>query len=228
MSEVRAKLLEIEHKQRRFRQQQFIFITALERSREHARERTEPVSTVAQVHKYMSHHCSNATDRRIFSLFLEIVTDLRNTLKLLESSGSNQSSPNEDLEACRRLLSPGYDIRRLRAHYPHDEVNRLSCVEARHYYGGVVSLIPTALDSLKLAGASSYSRGSANRALTPAAVATETPPPQLVTRGKGSMSADQAKQPAHKVNQSRNILSTRIGVWRATKPAWRPPGRTRI
>lgn len=49
MADVREQLLSIEEKYKRFKQQQFIFITALERSREHARDKTEPVSTVAQV-----------------------------------------------------------------------------------------------------------------------------------------------------------------------------------
>lgn len=33
--------------------------------------------------------------------------------------------------------------------YPHDVVNHLSCDEARNHYGGVVSLIPIVLDSMK-------------------------------------------------------------------------------
>lgn len=49
MANVREWLLSIEEKDKRFKQQQFTFITALERSREHARDKTEPVSTVAQV-----------------------------------------------------------------------------------------------------------------------------------------------------------------------------------
>lgn len=49
MADVREQLLSIEEKYKRFKQQQFIFITALERSREHARDKTEPVSTIAQV-----------------------------------------------------------------------------------------------------------------------------------------------------------------------------------
>jgi len=49
MAEVREQLLSIEEKYKRFKQQQFTFITALERSRGHARDKTEPVSTVAQV-----------------------------------------------------------------------------------------------------------------------------------------------------------------------------------
>lgn len=49
MTAVREQLLSIEQKYKLLKQQQFIFITALERSREHARDKTEPVSTVTQV-----------------------------------------------------------------------------------------------------------------------------------------------------------------------------------
>ncbi len=52
MTDVRKQLLSIEQKYKLFKQQQFIFITALERSREHARDKTEPVSTVTQVMIY--------------------------------------------------------------------------------------------------------------------------------------------------------------------------------
>lgn len=52
MTDVREQLLSIEQKYKLFKQQQFIFITALDRSREHARDKTEPVSTVTQVMIY--------------------------------------------------------------------------------------------------------------------------------------------------------------------------------
>lgn len=53
MTDVREQLLSIEQKYKLFKQQQFIFITALDRSREHARDKTEPVSTVTQVIIYL-------------------------------------------------------------------------------------------------------------------------------------------------------------------------------
>ncbi|XP_018959972.1 sperm acrosome-associated protein 9 [Cyprinus carpio] len=166
MTDVREQLLSIEQKYKRFTQQQFIFITALERSREHARDKTEPVSTVTQVQRYLNHHCSNSTDRSIFLLFLEIISDLEGVLKHLESSLSSRSTSSEGLTTCRELLSPSSNISQLRAHYPHNEINRLSCDEARNFYGGIVSVIPLALDLL-----TTYSRGGAQH-VTP--TATET------------------------------------------------------
>ncbi|XDV20880.1 hypothetical protein PO909_026092, partial [Leuciscus waleckii] len=169
MADVREQLFSIEERYKRFKQQQFIFITALERSREHARDKTEPVSTVAQVQRYMNHHCSNSTDRRIFLLFLEIIADLGGVLQHLESSLSGQNTSCESLDTCREILDPNSNISQLRAHYPHNDVNRLSCDEARNFYGGIVSVIPLALDFL-----TTYIKEGVQR-LTPTATETSQP-----------------------------------------------------
>ncbi|XP_077096892.1 sperm acrosome-associated protein 9 [Siphateles boraxobius] len=213
MADAREQLLSIEEKYKRFKQQQFIFITALERSREHARDKTEPVSTVAQVQRYMNHHCSNSTDRRIFMLFLEIISDLGGVLKHLESSLSSQNTSCESLDTCRELLSPNSNISQLRAHYPHNDINRLSCDEARNFYGGIVSVIPLALDLL-----TTYSKGGVQR-LTPTATETSQ---QTVAKNVG-MVADLGKHTSE--NLSRYKKGT--GGWHAGKPAWKPPGNTR-
>lgn len=63
MRDVREQLLSIEQKYKRLKQQQFIFTTALERSREDARDKTEPVSTVSQV----IFHCITVPSGIIFS-----------------------------------------------------------------------------------------------------------------------------------------------------------------
>uniref|UniRef100_A0A8C4X807 Sperm acrosome associated 9 n=1 Tax=Erpetoichthys calabaricus TaxID=27687 RepID=A0A8C4X807_ERPCA len=150
MEKLKNKLSVIQQKVQRFRQQQFTFITALERTRERAQQRTKPISSIAQVQCCLDEYCQNATDRRVLSLFLEIVHDLNGLLQQTENqftAASNQQI--ESLEECKRLLNPNNDLSRLRARYPHDEVNRLSCDEARNYYGGVVSLIPIILDHLQ-------------------------------------------------------------------------------
>lgn len=213
MADVREQLLSIEEKYKRFKQQQFIFITALERSREHARDKTEPVSTVAQVQRYMNHHCSNSTDRRIFSLFLEIISDLGGVLKHLESSLSSQNTSCESLDSCRELLGPNSNISQLRAHYPHNDINRLSCDEARNFYGGIVSVIPLALDLL-----TTYSKGGVQR-LTPTATETSQ---QTVAKNVG-MVADLDKD----TSESLSRYKKGTGGWHAGKPAWKPPGNTR-
>ncbi|XP_073695557.1 sperm acrosome-associated protein 9 [Garra rufa] len=209
MTDVREQLLSIEQKYKRFKEQQFIFITALERSREHARDKTEPVSTVTQVQRYMNHHCSNSTDRRIFSLFLEIISDLDSVLKHLESLLSSRNTSNEGLNTCRELLSPNNNISQLRAHYPHNEINRLSCDEARNFYGGIVSVIPLALDLL-----TTYSRGGAAQRVTPTAIETSQNVETVADLDK-----DTSNNPGR--------YKKGAGGWHAGKPAWKPPGNTR-
>ncbi|KAG1958787.1 sperm acrosome-associated protein [Pimephales promelas] len=71
----------------------------------------------------------------------------KGVLKHLESSRSIQNTSCESLDTCREILGPNSNISQLRAHYPHNEINRLSCDEARNY-GGIVSVIPLALDLL--------------------------------------------------------------------------------
>ncbi|KAG7318224.1 hypothetical protein KOW79_017979 [Hemibagrus wyckioides] len=139
----------VEEKHRRFKQQQFTFIAALERSREHARNRTQPVSTVSEVQWYMTHHCSNATDRRIFSVFLDIMDNLKELFQMIEPLASALNYSRDRLNTCRNVFSPECDFSQFQAQYPHDELNHLSCNEARNYYGGVVSVIPVSLDLLK-------------------------------------------------------------------------------
>ncbi|XP_051749820.1 sperm acrosome-associated protein 9 [Ctenopharyngodon idella] len=213
MADVREQLLSIEEKYKRFKQQQFIFITALERSREHARDKTEPVSTIAQVQRYMTHHCSNSTDRCIFSLFLEIISDLGGVLKHLESSLSSQNNSCEGLDTCRDILGPNSNISQLRAHYPHNEINRLSCDEARNFYGGIVSVIPLALDLL-----TTYGRGGTQH---PTPTATETSQ-QSVAKNVGTV-ADLDKDTSKNLSRYKKVA----GGWHAGKPAWKPPGNTR-
>uniref|UniRef100_A0A672KQA1 Sperm acrosome associated 9 n=1 Tax=Sinocyclocheilus grahami TaxID=75366 RepID=A0A672KQA1_SINGR len=121
---------------KRFIQQLFIFITALERSREHARDKTEHVSAVTQVQRYLNLHCSNSSDKRTLLLFLEIISDLEG-----------------GLNTCRevRIATVHYLLILFLLHsYPHNEINWLSCDEARNSYGGIVSVIPLALDLLTI------------------------------------------------------------------------------
>ncbi|XP_066568754.1 sperm acrosome-associated protein 9 [Amia ocellicauda] len=220
MNEVRENLNAIEEKRRRFKQQQFTFVAALERSRELAHDRTKPVSSVAQVQNYLENHCSNATDRRVLALFLDIVNELSGTLQLLEARSPVGVPVDDRLDACRTLLSPSTDIAGLRAHYPHDELNRLSCDEARNYYGGVVSLLPLAHELLLQAtsSASAYKKR----------VASEShPPPEPSLDRRNSVTKERptsyngrvTKHPGHSHGKA-------PGGWHMGKPAWRPPGRT--
>ncbi|XP_055515982.1 sperm acrosome-associated protein 9 isoform X1 [Leucoraja erinacea] len=149
MNELKAALRDLDQRYSYFKQQQFTFITALDHTRENAHDKTQPVSTLAQVQNYLDHHCNNATDKRIMIMFVDLCKDLSDFCTQLQDINPKSCSPDDVLEKCKVLLSCNNDMRNLRVKYPHDEVNHLSCEEAKHHYGGVISILPFALDYLK-------------------------------------------------------------------------------
>ncbi|MBW03686.1 Sperm acrosome-associated protein 9, partial [Eschrichtius robustus] len=149
MNEVKESLRSVEQKYRLFQQQQFTFIAALEHCRENAHDKIRPVSSIGQVQSYTEHHCGNSTDRRVLLMFLDICTELGKLCQHFEALHSGTPVTNDLLEKCKTLVGQSNDLSSLRAKYPHDMVNHLSCHEARNHYGGVVSLIPIVLDLMK-------------------------------------------------------------------------------
>ncbi|XP_032722041.1 sperm acrosome-associated protein 9 isoform X2 [Lontra canadensis] len=149
MNEVKESLRSIEQKYKLFRQQQFTFAAALERCRENAHDKIRPISSIGQVQSYTEHYCNNSTDRRILLMFLDICAELNKLCQHFEALHSGTPVTNNLLEKCKSLVSQSNDLSSLRAKYPHDVVNHLSCDEARNHYGGVVSLIPIVLDLMK-------------------------------------------------------------------------------
>uniref|UniRef100_F6PR18 Sperm acrosome associated 9 n=1 Tax=Callithrix jacchus TaxID=9483 RepID=F6PR18_CALJA len=147
MNEVKESLRGIEQKYKLFQQQQFTFIAALEHCRENAHDKIRPISSIGQ--SYMEHHCNNSTDRRVLLMFLDICSELSKLCQHFEAVHSGTPVTNNLLEKCKTLMSQSNDLSSLRAKYPHDVVNHLSCDEARNHYGGVVSLIPIVLDLMK-------------------------------------------------------------------------------
>uniref|UniRef100_A0A8C6QSJ2 Sperm acrosome associated 9 n=1 Tax=Nannospalax galili TaxID=1026970 RepID=A0A8C6QSJ2_NANGA len=149
MNEVKESLRSIKQKFKLFQQQQFTFISALEHCRENAHDKIRPIASIGQVQSYMEHYCNNSTDRRILLMFLDICSDLNKLCQHFEALHSGTPITNNLLEKCKTLVSQSNDLSSLRAKYPHDMVNHLSCDEARNHYGGVVSLIPIALDLME-------------------------------------------------------------------------------
>uniref|UniRef100_A0A8C3V451 SACA9 protein n=2 Tax=Catharus ustulatus TaxID=91951 RepID=A0A8C3V451_CATUS len=147
--EVVESLRKIEENYKLFQQQQFTFIRALEHTREEAHDLIKPVSSIVQVQCYKDHHCYNSTDRRILNMFISICNDLRNLCPKLEKVHPGDSVTNGLLEKCKVLLNDSNDFTALRATYPHGVVNHLSLEEAKNRYGGVVSLIPIVIDTMK-------------------------------------------------------------------------------
>ncbi|NXQ45060.1 SACA9 protein, partial [Catharus fuscescens] len=149
MDEVVESLRKIEENYKLFQQQQFTFIRALEHTREEAHDLIKPVSSIVQVQCYKDHHCYNSRDRHVLNMFISICNDLRNLCQKLEKVHPGDSVTNGLLEKCKVLLNDSNDFTDLRATYPHGVVNYLSLEEAKNRYGGVVSLIPIVIDTMK-------------------------------------------------------------------------------
>ncbi|KAK3514433.1 hypothetical protein QTP70_018249, partial [Hemibagrus guttatus] len=227
MDEVSKMLMLVEDKHRRFKQQQITFIAALERSREHARNRTQPVSTISEVQWYMTHHCSNATDSRIFSLFLDIMDNLKELFQMIESLASAQNYSTDSLNTCRNVFSPECNFSQFQAqlrdnaclhiYYPHDEMNHLSCNEAQNYYGGVVSVIPLSLDLLK------QTISDLAKASTETVPQTDmTAPEQQTDSGNAQVASVNATKNPHTSSKPGRKYAD---GW---KPAWKPPYHKRM
>ncbi|XP_037348866.1 sperm acrosome-associated protein 9 isoform X2 [Talpa occidentalis] len=149
MNEVKESLRNVEQRYKLFQQQQFTFIGALEHCREDAHDKIRPISSIGQVQDYMDHHCHSSTSRRILRMFLDICAELSRLCQHFEALHTGTPVTNNILEKCKTLVSQSNDLSNLRAKYPHDVVNHLSCDEAKNHYGGVVSLIPLVLDLMK-------------------------------------------------------------------------------
>ncbi|XP_055989000.1 sperm acrosome-associated protein 9 isoform X1 [Sorex fumeus] len=216
MNEVKETLRTVEQRYRLFQQQQFTFIAALEHCRDNAHDKIRPISTIAQVQTYMEHHCGSSTYRRILCMFLDICTELARLCQHLEGLHAGTPVTSNILDKCKTLISPSHDLSSLRAKYPHDVVNHLSCNEARNHYGGVVSLIPLVLDLMKEWVA--HSEKLPRKALT------------HVSESRLYQEAGYPGPPARRQPWARLPCRLRIreklrGKKQSMRPPWRPPGR---
>lgn len=223
MNEVKETLRGIEQKYKLFQQQQFTFIAALEHCRENAHDKIRPISSIGQVQSYMEHYCNNSTDRRILLMFLDICSELSKLCQHFEALHSGTPVTNNLLEKCKTLVSQSNDLSSLRAKYPHDVVNHLSCDEARNHYGGVVSLIPIVLDLMKewIAHSEKLPRKVLQHVSEPAAHQNATRAAAYPARIAGT----QRWLGKHKYRQlEKDRLKPRGRDKGHTKPPWRPPG----
>lgn len=223
MNEVKESLRNIEQKCKLFQQQQFTFITALEHCRENAHDKIRPISSIGQVQNYMEHHCNNSTDRRILLMFLEICSDLNKLCQHFEAVHTGTPVTNNLLEKCKTFVSHSNDLSNIRAKYPHDVVNHLSCDEAKNHYGGVVSLIPVVLDLMK--------EWIAHSEKLPRKVLQQVSEPQAYYNATGTVTYPcqstgtklWSKKP--KCSQfTKDSFNPRGKDKELSKPPWRPPG----
>ncbi|XP_002742203.1 sperm acrosome-associated protein 9-like [Saccoglossus kowalevskii] len=147
LSELRRETANFQARYRVLQQQQFTFVYALDNCRTDSYERTRPVRCIATVKEYMQ-RSHNATDKRAMRQWLDFLQDLDAFRRKLDAEGEMNGPLGQAMDKWKMLLNPSNDMSSLRVKYPHQEVNHLSCDEARNYYGGAVSLIPTILDVL--------------------------------------------------------------------------------
>ncbi|KAI5763132.1 SPACA9 [Gulo gulo luscus] len=223
MNEVKESLRNIEQKYKLFQQQQFTFIAALERCRENAHDKIRPISSIGQVQSYTEHYCNNSTDRRILLMFLDICAELNKLCQHFEALHSGTPVTNNLLEKCKSLVSQSNDLSSLRAKYPHDVVNHLSCDEARNHYGGVVSLIAIVLDLMKewVAHSEKLPRKALQHVSEPRARQEAAGAAALSPWTAGS----QPRLRKHKCRRLTKDSPRPRGKDRGcSKPPWRPPG----
>ncbi|NXU74685.1 SACA9 protein, partial [Oreotrochilus melanogaster] len=234
MNEVKEALRNIEQNYKLFLQQRFTFIGALQHSRENAHDMLRPVGSIDQVEGYLNHHCNNTTDRRILSMFINICNDLSKLCQQLETVHPGNSTTNGILERCKLLLSHSNDLSAIRAKYPHDVVNHLSCEEAKNHYGGVVSLIPIVMDCIKewvahieklpwrnVSGGSALSEKGTPQEAAAGAPTSQTPPPV-------HLGAQTSVRNKDKVQESKNVQKDQNDTENdrgKQKGPWKPPGR---
>ncbi|XP_045702499.1 sperm acrosome-associated protein 9 [Phyllostomus hastatus] len=222
MNEAKGSLRAIEQKYKLFQQQQFTFVAALEHCRENAHDKIRPIASIEQVQSYTEHHCSNATDHRILNMFLDLCAELSKLCLHFEALHAGTPVTNSLLDKCKTLVSQSNDLSSLRARYPHDVVNHLSCDEARNHYGGVVSLIPLVLDLMKewIAHSEKLPRKVQQHVSEPGthqeAAAAAAQPAQTA-----------GAQPWPREHQCRPLPKDSLrprGRDKGPKPPWRPPG----
>ncbi|XP_077140751.1 sperm acrosome-associated protein 9 [Ranitomeya variabilis] len=227
MNDTKQTLKTLEQQCKLLRQQQVTFITALERTRENAHDRIKPVRTLAQVRNYLDNHCHNSTDKRILSLFLDACSNLADFCIKLEAMQSDTRSAGGAVEEAMTLLSPTNELSNLRAKYPHDVINHLSCDEARNFYGGVVSLIPIVLDNIQEAVSrieklQRHHLGSSDRL----GAGHGSRQPSDGQAGEGGLTHNSGAQTNISLaDSSFQMSSKKKHNCGALKPAWRPAGR---
>ncbi|RLW00548.1 hypothetical protein DV515_00008784 [Chloebia gouldiae] len=221
MNEVVEALKKIEDKYKLFQQQQFTFIRALERTREEAHDLIRPVSSIVQVQCYKDHHCYNSTDRRILNMFISICNELRCLCQRMETVHPGDSVTKGLLEKCKVLLNDSNDLSALRATYPHGVVNYLSLEEARHRYGGVVSILPIVIDNMK--EWITYSKKNVLYIVSPRCPVCkkETPTSQTAPAAQTSNGNQNTVQLQEKDFQKFLAANQRP----QQKAPWRPPGK---
>ena len=164
LSQLEAKLDDLDERYYRFSQQQRSFIDALTCARQ-SLYFPSAVKTLNEVTEYLhGGKLERSNDIRVVEQFLLLCDDLEGLRKdfkrhLIECLEINDRLRNlkttKNLVYCmrkwRKMLDPECDFSSLKAKFPHNVVQKLSSVEAQEFYAGVVSFLPFLFDNVKLA-----------------------------------------------------------------------------
>ncbi|XP_069465417.1 sperm acrosome-associated protein 9 isoform X2 [Ambystoma mexicanum] len=226
MCEIKQNLKNLEQRCKIFHQQQFIFIAALDRCRENAREKIKPVTSLSQVQYYLENHCTHTTDRRIMNQFMDLCRDLLDFTLSIEKVETDSRTAGGSLAVCKTLLSLQNDLTCIRARFPHDEVNHLSINESKNFYGGIVSIIPLVLDNLKLGIATLEKPKATPRLEKTNSNGTCPVPRKAAVPTPGGCHNNAAQTTVTIQDENSQPHGGTCGVRkRPTRPAWKPNGR---
>jgi len=161
LEETRAILVNLEKRYDIFLQQQKCFVQALDRCRKFKSD-SGKIKTIAEVSDYVNHLSENRVDTRVCKIFLSLVYDLNDFRRTIEklSEPTNDETLEYLFATWKKVLEPRQDISNLRERHPWKQLNQLSCAESQVYFGGIVSVLPIAIDCAK----SAYKRLRAIRA----------------------------------------------------------------
>jgi len=151
LKETRTILVNIERRYKIFSQQQQSFVAALERCRSFEPGVPGKIKSISQVADYVHHHSIERVDTRICKIFLGLVSDLNDFRRTLErlSAPTNDVSLEWMFSTWKKILDPVQDISHLKEKEPRDCLNRMGVEESRIWLGGIVSVLPIAMDCAK-------------------------------------------------------------------------------
>lgn len=147
LSEARDILHILEKRFLTFTQQQYMFIIALDRCREINFEPKAMVGSIAQVAHYAKNISNHHTDKRILKMFLILARDLGEFRRTLVKLTKQSDEKLENIfSKWKKVLEPNQNIINIRTKYPNTHLNHLSVDECRNHFGGIVSVLPIAMD----------------------------------------------------------------------------------
>lgn len=153
MKETRTILVNMERRYALFCQQIQSWVEALERCRLMQPGTPGKIKSISQISDYVHHQSEHRVDTRICKIFLGLVHDLDDFRRTIErlSAPTNDATLEYVFSTWKKVLDPVQDISHLKERNPTRQLNQLSIEHARIYIGGIVSVLPIAMDCAQTA-----------------------------------------------------------------------------